>query len=141
MSNALSYLHFGFAALWLGCVLTEAVFERALLSGDRLAHKTLAELHVRVDKFIELPAIAVVSATGLLMLLGGHVGGGAFYIMIAAGAVAIFANLYCVFLVFRRRDAAQSDNWPEFDRLDHQQHKFGGVVLGFMLVAIVAGML
>ncbi len=62
MSTVLA-LHFGFATIWLGCVVTEALFERALLAGDRSAHLTLADLHVRVDKFIEVPAILVVLMT------------------------------------------------------------------------------
>jgi hypothetical protein len=49
------------------------------------------------------------------------------------------ANLYCVWLVFRRRDAAVAGDWSRFEALDHLQHTFGAVVLIGVLVALVAG--
>ena len=132
-------IHFGFATIWLGCVVTEALFERALLAGNRSAHLTLADLHVRVDKFIEIPAILVVLATGVWMWLNATPTSASFYVMLSSGLVAIAANFYCVFLVFKRRDAAHSKNWDEFDRLDHLQHKIGAIVLLGLLAALVSG--
>jgi uncharacterized membrane protein len=132
-------IHFGFATIWLGCVVTEALFERALLAGNRSAHLTLADLHVRVDKFIEIPAILVVLATGVWMWLNATPTSASFYVMLSSGLVAIAANFYCVFLVFKRRDAAHSKSWDEFDRLDHLQHKIGAIVLFGLLAALVSG--
>jgi uncharacterized membrane protein len=137
--SAILPLHFGFAAIWLGCVVTEALFERALLAGDRSDHRTLADLHVRVDKFIEVPAIIVVLVTGVLVWLNSTPTSTSFYVMLIAGLIAIAANFHCVWLVFRRRYAAHTENWDEFDRLDHLQHKVGGIVLLGLLVAIVSG--
>ena len=125
--------------LWLGCILTEALFERALLPKGNDSRLTLAHLHVRVDQFIELPAIAGVLLTGALMFNQGSRGGHAFQTMLIAGAVVIVANLYCVWLVFQRRDAAVSGNWQRFESLDHRQHKVGALVLIGVLVALVAG--
>jgi hypothetical protein len=138
MSTVLA-LHFGFATIWLGCVVTEALFERALLAGDRSAHLTLADLHVRVDKFIEVPAILVVLMTGVWMWINTTPTGTSFYVMLVSGLVAITANFYCVLLVFKRRDAAHSKNWDKFDHLDHLQHKVGAFVLLGLLVALVSG--
>ena len=64
MRNALIAAHAGFAMIWLGCVLTEAFFERALLPKSDDSRLTLAYLHVRVDKFVKLPAIG-----GVLLLI------------------------------------------------------------------------
>ncbi len=99
----------------------------------------LAHLHVRVDKMVEIPAILGVLISGLLMHLQGARSGVTYQIMLVAGGIAIAANLYCVWLVFTRRDAAVASNWQRFEALDHQQHKVGAVVLIGVLVALVAG--
>ena len=138
MSTILAF-HFGFATIWLGCVITEALFERALLAGDRSAHLTLSDLHVRVDKFIEIPAILVVVVTGVWMWLNATPTSTSFYVMLVAGLIAIVANFYCVLLVFKRRDAAHLECWDEFDRLDLLQHKIGAIVLFGLLVALASG--
>ena len=139
MQNALASLHATFAALWLGCVLTEALFERTLMANGREGQLTLANLHVRVDKFVELPAIFGVVVTGLLMVKQSSRQGLAYEAMLVAGSVAIAANLYCVWLVFKRRDAASSGNWQRFESLDHVQHRVGAVVLVAVLTALLAG--
>ncbi len=139
MHNTILLLHFGCAALWLGCVITEALFERALLASDRTAHLVLADLHVRVDKVVELPALTLVLLSGIALWHFARPEGAAFYWMVGAGLLAIIANLWCVKLVFKRRDAAHEGDWTTFERLDHLQHKIGAVVLIGLLVAIVAG--
>ena len=141
MTTALLAVHFTFSALWLGCVLTEALFERALLAGDRAAHRTLADLHVRVDKFIEIPSIVLVLVSGVWLSALHFPSGTYFYTMLIAGCVAVVANGYCVWLVFRRRDAAHALRWEEFDKLDHLQHKVGGIVLLGLVTAIMFGVL
>jgi len=137
----LTFLHIGFAFLWLGCVLTEALFERAMLAGDRASHKALANLHARVDLVVEIPAMLVVLVTGALLWMRAGDYGVAELVMIGAGAVALLANGYCVWLVFKRRSAAHAEEWDAFDRLDHLQHRVGAIVLLGLLVAIVAGAL
>ncbi len=139
MRNTLLGLHLLFTGIWLGCVLTEALFERALLAGDRKSHLALSGLHVRVDKLIELPMILGTLLTGFVLWSQGHRSGASFQVMVAAGLVAIAANFYCVRLVFKRHRAALAGKWSEFDSLDHQQHKVGAVVLIGLVIALVAG--
>lgn len=139
MHQMLLFVHLVAGAVWLGCVLTEALFERALLAGDRAAHRVLAELHVRVDGFIELPAIALVLATGLALARQSAAGAAGFGVMPWAGAGAMVLNLFCVGLVFARRSAAVSQAWARFDRLDRLQHQAGAGVLLLLLVALAAG--
>ena len=127
------------ASLWLGCVLTEALFERALLPKGADARLTLAALHVRVDKLVEIPAILGVAVSGVLMLGLGRAGGFSFKLMVGAGLVAILANAYCVLLVLNRHAAVVKGDWARFEALDHKQHKFGAIVLVAMLVALGAG--
>ena len=114
-------LHLTFVGLWLGCVVTEALFERALLGQGRDKELILAALHKRVDVFIEIPAFALVLATGALLL-------------------AIAANIYCVSLVFHRHRHALRGDWPAFERADHLQHKIGAVVLLGILGALGPGL-
>ena len=139
MKSLLISLHALLAALWLGCILTEALFERALLTQGPDSRTTLAKLHVRVDQWIELPALLGVLVTGTLMVTQPHATGPAFTTMLWAGMVGILANLVCVRLVFQRRDAALANQWQRFERLDHLQHQVGAVVLVGVVVALVAG--
>jgi len=139
MRQILVFVHLVFAAVWLGCILTEALFERALLAKGHEAHLILAELHVRVDKLIEVPAIFVVLGSGAIMAMQAYPSAAWFYVMVAAGLGAIVLNFFCVFLVFKRRAVAVAGNWNEFNRLDHIQHKAGAAVLLLVLVALIAG--
>ena len=131
--------HSSFATLWLGCILTEALFERALLPKGQISRLTLAHLHVRVDKIIEIPAIFGVLFTGLIMFKQDIQTSPSLYIMLVSGIIAIIANLYCVLLVFQRRNAAVSADWSRFEALDHRQHKVGAIVLVGVLIALVSG--
>lgn len=140
MRPLLLTLHLIFAAIWLGCILTEALFERALLVEDHAAHLTLARLHVRVDNLIEIPAILAVLGTGLALFSPSWPRTPPFYVMAIAGVAAIGLNAFCVWLVYRRRAAASTGAWSEFARLDHIQHKAGAGVLLLVLTALVAGL-
>jgi putative copper export protein len=139
MHNWMTGIHLTCAALWIGCILTEALFERALLAGDRASHLRLAQLHVRVDSLVEIPAFTGVLLTGIILSTQMRSGSTAILIMMLCGLGAIITNVYCVWLVFQRRRAAVAADWDQFDRLDHLQHKFGALVLLFALVALLAG--
>ncbi len=52
MSMSLFVLHISFAGIWLGCVLTETLFERALLGKGKEQDLILVELHKKVDLFV-----------------------------------------------------------------------------------------
>jgi hypothetical protein len=132
-------IHLLFIGLWLGCVLTEALFERALLGRGRSHELLLADLHKRVDVWIEIPAFAVVVATGGMMLLHAAPNPG-LCVKVALGLLAVLANVVCVGVVFARAKAAHLGNWDRFDRLDHLQHKFGAVVLLALLGALGVGL-
>jgi hypothetical protein len=66
MDSLLLPLHLLFVGLWLGSVLTEALFERALLGQGRPAELILTRLHIRVDLAIEIPAGEVLPIARLL---------------------------------------------------------------------------
>jgi hypothetical protein len=131
-------LHLVSVGLWLGCVLTEALFERALLGKGRDAEAILASLHKRVDLFVEIPAFVAVVITGAFMLPSAALTP-AFIAKVGFGFVAVLANAYCVWLVFRRHAFSSAGDWASFARADQLQHKIGGVVLVCLLVAFGIG--
>jgi hypothetical protein len=138
MKNLLLVVHIVFVGIWLGCVITEALFERALLGKGRAEELILVGLHKRVDLIVEIPAILVVLITGGLLLTSASPSS-ELYTKIAFAFIAIVANIYCVWLVFRRAKAAEAGEWESFSALDHLQHKYGAVVLVFILVALGIG--
>ena len=138
MKNLVLVVHIVFIGIWLGCVLTEALFERALLGRGRVQELILVGLHKRVDLIVEIPAFLVVLITGGLMFASTNPSP-ALYTKIAFSLTAIVANIYCVWLVFRRAKAAVAGEWETFSSLDHLQHKFGAVVLIGILVALGIG--
>ena len=132
-------LHLLFVGLWLGCVLTEALFERALLGRGRAHELLLADLHKRVDVWIEIPAFVAVTVTGSLLLMRA-LPSPMIHAKVALGLLAVATNMVCVGLVFARAMAAHAGDWLRFDRLDHLQHKLGAVVLLAMLGALGVGL-
>ena len=130
--------HLVFVGVWLGCVFTEALFERALLGTGREHERILARLHKRVDVWIEIPAFSGVLVTGGFLLT--HAAGSpTLQAKVVFALIAVMANVYCVSLVFRRAKAADAEDWPQFEALDQVQHKWGAVVLVGMLVALGLG--
>ena len=120
-------------------MLTEALFERALLKTSRPNERILATLHKRVDIFIETPAFLCVLVTGAVMLAGTQPTL-LLKLKISAALIAIVANVYCVYLVFERERAALAEDWALFDRLDHRQHQIGAIVLLGILAALGLGL-
>jgi uncharacterized membrane protein len=132
-------LHLTFVGLWLGCVLTEALFERALLGHGRDKELILSALHRRVDLFIEIPAFVLVLATGGLLLAGAQPSG-LLHAKLGLALLAVAANVYCVYLVFKRHRLALQGDWQGFEKADHLQHKIGAVVLLGILGALGLGL-
>lgn len=141
MKSLLLFLHLLFVGIWLGCVLTEALFERALLGKGREFELVLVALHKKVDLVVEIPAFVGVLLTGGWML-SMTPPSPLLHAKIGFGLLAIVANTYCVWLVFARARAAQAGQWERFAALDHRQHMFGAVVLlGLLGAASVGGYL
>jgi len=135
----LIYFHLLLVGAWIGTVLVEALFERALLGQGRDKELILARLHWKVDKLVEFPLLVLVAATGAAML-GQMLPGGLFHAKLACAAVAILTNLYCIWLVKVRLDHAEAGDWAGFERVDRRQHQFGAVVLLGLLGAVGLGL-
>lgn len=139
MKTLLLPLHLIFAGIWLGCVLTEALFERALFGQGRDKELLLSALHKRVDLLVEIPALLLVMLTGRLMLASVPQSG-MLHAKLGFAALAILTNLYCVYLVLKRDRMARAGDWQAFETIDHLQHKMGAVVLIGILGALLLGL-
>lgn len=130
-------IHIAAAGLWLGCILVEVFFERALAESPA-NRNLLAGLHKKVDYFVEIPAFAVVLTTGVI-LFAAATKTPALYAMTGFGILAVIANVICVIQVVGRDLAARADDETGFKKLDHAQHKVGAVVLLSVIAALLAG--
>ena len=139
MKTLLLPLHLIFAGIWLGCVLTEALFERALLGQGRDKELLLSALHKRVDLMVEIPAFLLVMLTGGLILASAPPSS-MLHAKLGFAALAILTNLYCVYLVLKRDRMARAGDWQAFETIDHLQHKMGAVVLIGILGALLLGL-
>lgn len=75
MNSVLLPIHHCAVGVWLGCVITEALFERALLAKGREQELILVELHKRVDLIVEIPAFMIVLISGALLYPLASTGG------------------------------------------------------------------
>lgn len=135
----LQTLHLLAVGAWIGTVLVEALFERALLGQGRDKELALARLHWQVDKLVELPLLIVVLASGA-KLLGQVPHAPLLRAKLACAALAIFANLYCIWLVRLRLKVAEAGAWELFAMIDKRQHQIGALVLIGLLGAAGLGM-
>lgn len=134
----LATLHILFVGAWTGTVLVEALFERALLGQGREQELALARLHWQVDKLVELPLLIAVVASGAKMLRDVPLEG-LLRAKLACAALAVFANLYCIWLVRLRLKVAEAGAWELFAMIDKRQHQIGALVLIGLLGAAGLG--
>lgn len=99
--------HLMVLGIWLGIVLTEALFEFSGSDADSL--RAAARFHYTVDMFGELPILAAVVVTGVLLVARVGPLTPLHYVKIAASLVAIASNLICAVWVVQRRAVQDVD--------------------------------
>lgn len=87
--------------IWLGIVTTEALFEFSGSDPDSL--RAAARFHYTVDLFGELPVLAAVIVTGVMLTARVETMTVLLQVKIAAALVAIGSNLICAVWVVQRR--------------------------------------
>jgi len=132
-------LHAILVGAWIGTVLVEALFERALLGQGREQELILARLHWKVDKLVELPLLIAVTVSGIKLLQGEQLDG-LLKAKLACALLAVFANLYCIWLVKLRLKVAEAGAWELFAMIDKRQHQIGALVLLGLLGAAGLGL-
>jgi hypothetical protein len=84
-------------------VVAEGVLE--LSARDDGAFRRAARAHFLIDMFVEVPLLVTVLATGVVLATRVPAWTSLHLIKIAAGLVAVAANLFCVAIVVRRHAA------------------------------------
>ena len=130
-------LHLLCIAIWLGCILVEALYEHSI-DGSPVMRRFVSTLHWNTDRYIEIPAFLGVLLSGGAMVHGARLTP-LLWAKITLGLVAIAFNAACVRLVIRRLKLAQAGDFAGWERIDHWQHKLGAVVLLALLGALGIG--
>ena len=100
----LSLLHLICLCLWGGVVLTEAVLEIYPFRRREL-HAYTVQLHYWIDLLVELPLIAGVTITGVLLAILVWPLSPLHLVKVVCACVAVGANLHCIYHVLSRRRA------------------------------------
>lgn len=93
--------HLMFLGMWLGVVVTEALFEFS--GSDAESLRAAARFHYTVDMFAELPILAAVLITGAILTVHAWPLTPLHFVKIAASLVAVGSNLICAVWVVQRR--------------------------------------
>ncbi len=99
--DPLHVAHLMALGIWLGIVTTEVLFEFSGSDVDSL--RAAARFHSTVDMFGELPILAVVVVTGVMLAARVETMTPLLYLKIAASLIAIASNLICAVWVVQRR--------------------------------------
>jgi hypothetical protein len=99
--DPLHVVHLIVLGMWLGVVITEALFEFAASDVESL--RAAARFHYNVDKFGELPILFAVLVTGAALAVRAWPLTPLHVIKIAASLIAVVSNLICTRWVFQRR--------------------------------------
>jgi hypothetical protein len=87
--------------IWLGIVITEALFEFS--GSDPESLRAAARFHYTVDMYGELPILGLVVVTGLMLAARVESWTPLHYVKIAASLLAIGSNVVCAVWVVQRR--------------------------------------
>ncbi len=127
--------HVILVSVWGGFVMAEGVLE--LTSREEVALRVAARVHYWMDLLAELPLLAGVLLTGTVLAVRAWPLSTLHWVKIAAGLIAIGANLTCVLVVilrYRRLDDRAS-------LFRHSRHvRLTGVGVPFALLAAYLGL-
>lgn len=108
-----AFLHVFVLGLWGGCVAVEMLLESSARSDPGLRAQ-VARYHDAIDRFIEIPILIAVLATGLL-LLHLELLHGWYLVLVVSGSTAVLVNFLCVIPVVRRKRAVDAGDMSQVD--------------------------
>lgn len=112
MSEALLLkLHLFAIAFWFGVVGVEFVLEQSR-ANSRSHGLAVARYHASIDLYLEMPAFLVAAFTGLALVNFDQIQGW-YAVKVVAGLVAVLGNMYCLYPVLKRKQAALNENLTE----------------------------
>jgi hypothetical protein len=130
--------HLVLAWLWLGGMLAALVAESRWRRAGSTSHLKRAEWRWRLGAGLELPASLGMLLSGAWLLSQPHDVGRSFIVMVVAGLMAIFLNIFSAWLIHKRRAAARGGRWASFDKLDALLRGLGLLVLLCIAAALLA---
>lgn len=95
--DPLIILHLTALSFWLGVVSVEFIFERA-----KIGKEVVIRLHKLTDRYVELPIIAIVFITGL-MLWARTSWSLDYFPKVFFGFLAVASNIFCYYYVETRK--------------------------------------
>lgn len=123
--------------IWIGCILTEGVME-ASRDNSLAHHKAIANIHTKIDKFIEGPALVAVLITGVI-LFGQGDQPQMIKIKAAIGLLAIALNAVCIYLIRKRDRLFVAGDDEQAIKAGKLQDAVGGLMILCIITAIVLG--
>ncbi len=124
--SPLQFAHVIFLGLWGGCVFVEVLLELSALKNNAL-HNIMPELHYKIDVFIELPLLFLVLATGIFLFQSAAMSP-LLVLKAGAGLWAVAANVYCVFVVIKRKKAADRGDGKQVEK--YTRRVFASAITG-----------
>jgi hypothetical protein len=95
-------------------------------------------LHRQIDLLFEMPAFAVVLATGLLLIEPTRFDG-IYALKVVSGGIAVLGNVLCLVPVLKRRKAAEKDDLSDVIRQSRQIDIISLAAIPAGLVALACG--
>lgn len=133
--------HLFAVAFWFGVLGVEFILEQSR-TRSREHGFTVADIHFKIDMFLEMPAFVVVLITGLAMLDPQRLSG-VYLLKMCLGLFTISANTFCLYPITRRWMAARAKDFAEHVRYSYWVDRisaaavptgFASLFCGFYLV-------
>jgi hypothetical protein len=131
-------LHACVVTFWLGILGAEVVIERSRTE-SRAHGFSVARNHYWIDLLLELPAATLVLVTGFLLLRSVPLTP-MLAAKVAAGVIAVGANVYCVFPVVQRKRAADAERLDDVIRLSRNVDASAVVGVPAAVLALALGL-
>ncbi len=104
------FIHILAAGFWLGCVAVEVVLERSRGGRDVAKKRLVADYHVTVDQWIEIPTFMVLLVSGVIMLDMDRLAGW-YLVKVVCGTTVVALNAWCAVLVRQRPHIADDEHF------------------------------
>ena len=130
--------HWIVVGLWVGCVVIETIAE---LYSRRYSQpeNPIAAWHWRVDQYVEIPTLILVTVSGIL-LLDSAIWTSLLTLKVLFGAAAVVLNGFCVLLVYRRYQSQLAGDTPGYHSADTNHNRVGTLVILCLILALITGL-
>lgn len=123
---------------WIGCVLTESVFEITIGRKGKAEQVVLSQLHSRIDVFVEIPLMLAVVVSGLGLLVSVDYSN-SLAVKLVFAALALITNFWCYLIIRRRSQEISQNNWQGFEGFNLKLRCIGSLIpLGIIPAVIIA---